>query len=130
MNHDNSSPSRSDPSTYLAVERTFLAWVRTGVAFMGFGFVVARFGFFLRELAMEHLTPKDPHAGFSLPVGIALIAVGIMVTLVAAIRHHRCTKALDHGEFREAFGVSFAYLVAGLLAGIGLAVAVYLTVLL
>ena len=130
MNQDQPSPSRSEPGTYLAVERTFLAWVRTGVALMGFGFVVARFGFFLRELAMERLTPKDPHAGFSLPVGITLIAAGILVTLVAAVRHHRYIKALDRGEFREAFGTGFALLVAGLLACVGLAVAVYLTVLL
>jgi len=97
---------------------------------MGFGFVVARFGLFLHELTLEKLAVKDPHAGFSLPVGITLIAVGIIVTLVAAIRHHRYIRALDRREFRRAFDTSFAFLVAGLLALIGLLVAIYLAGLL
>ena len=130
MNKEQPSRSPGDPGTYLAVERTFLAWVRTGIALMGFGFVVARFGLFLRELALEKLAVKDPHAGLSLPVGITLIAVGIAVTIVAAIRHQRYIRALDRGEFRRAFDTGFAFLVAGLLALIGLAVAVYLAVLL
>jgi len=130
MNKDNPPASTGDPRTYLAMERTFLAWVRTGVALMGFGFVVARFGLFLRELAIEKLTPRDPHASFSLPVGITLIAIGVIVTLVAAIRHHRYIRALDRGEFRRAFDTGFAFIVAGLLSLVGLAVAIYLAVLL
>ena len=114
----------------MAAERTFLAWIRTGIALMGFGFVVARFGLFLRELASNN-EPANPqhHATFSLPVGILLIALGIVVNVVAAIRHRRCVRALDRGEFRPAFGACFALSLAGLLALIGLAVAVYLAVL-
>jgi putative membrane protein len=130
MNKDQLPNSPGDPRTYLAIERTFLAWIRTGVALMGFGFVVARFGLFLRELTLEKLPVKDPHAGLSLPVGITLIAVGILVTIVAAIRYHRYIQALDRGEFRRAFDTGFSFLVAGLLALIGLAVAIYLAVFL
>jgi len=130
MNKNDLPGSPADPRTYLAIERTFLAWVRTGVALMGFGFVVARFGLFLRELALEKLAVKDPHAGFSLPVGITLIAAGIIVTLVAAVRHHRYIRALDRGEFRRAFDTGFAFLVAGLLVLIGLSVVIYLAALL
>lgn len=116
----------NDPGTYLAIERTFLAWTRTGVALMGFGFVVARFGLFLRELALEKITTNDPHAGFSLPVGIILIAAGIVVTAFAAVRQHRYICALDQGRFREAYGSRFGFLVAGLLSLVGLAIAIYL----
>lgn len=130
MNQEASPRPAGDPRAYLAVERTFLAWVRTGVALMGFGFVVARFGLFLHELAVEKLTVKDPHTGFSAPVGLALIGAGIVVTLVAAVRHHRHVRALDRGEFRRAFDTSFAYLVAGVLALIGLSVAIYLAAVL
>jgi uncharacterized membrane protein YidH (DUF202 family) len=56
-----------DPRTYMSAERTFLAWIRTGIALMGFGFVIARFG------------------GCPAPTGVALIAIGILVTVVAAI---------------------------------------------
>ena len=123
-----------DPRTYLAAERTFLAWLRTGIALMGFGFVVARFGLFLRELAATPLAGNQPavkleHASFSLPVGVLLIAMGILLMVVAAVRHQRFVKALDCGQFRQSFGSAFGFCLAGLLALIGLAVAVYLIVL-
>ena len=121
--------SHSDPRIYMAAERTFLAWIRTGIALMGFGFVVARFGLFLRELAANNEPAKMQHAGFSLPVGILLIALGIVVNVVAAIRHRRNVRNLDRGRFRQAFGSAFGLWLAGLLALIGLAVAVYLALL-
>jgi putative membrane protein len=124
-----SPASPSDPRIYMAAERTFLAWIRTGIALMGFGFVVARFGLFLRELAASNEPTQLPHAGFSLPAGILLIALGIMVNVVAAIRHRRCVRAIDRGQFRQTFGSAFGLWLAGLLALIGLAVAVYLAVL-
>lgn len=115
----------------MAAERTFLAWIRTGIAFMGFGFVVARFGLFLREIAQSNYMTVAQHGnGFSLPVGVALIVAGIMVNLIAAIRHDRYIKALDRGQFRQAYGLIFIFLIAGFLAIIGLAVAIYLAVLL
>ena len=119
-----------DPRTYLSAERTFLAWVRTGIALMGFGFVVARFGLFLQEwVAVNKTTPKLPHNGFSLPIGFTLIAIGILVNIATALRHHRQIQAIDRGEFREAYGSVFAFSVAGLLALTGLAVAIYLLTL-
>jgi putative membrane protein len=124
-----SPDSHSDPRIYMAAERTFLAWLRTGIALMGFGFVVARFGLFLRELAASNEPTKLPHSGFSLPVGILLIALGIIVNIVAAVRHRRCIRAIDRGEFRQTFGSAFGLWLAGLLALIGLTVAVYLAVL-
>jgi putative membrane protein len=115
-----------DPRTYMAAERTFLAWIRTGIALMGFGFVVARFGLFLQELARNKTMTADKHGGFSLPTGVALIAIGVLVTVTAAIRHHRQVQAIDRGEFRQAYGQTFAFSVAGILALTGLAVAIYL----
>ena len=123
--------SATDPRIYMAAERTFLAWIRTGIAFMGFGFVVARFGLFLREIALSNnMAAAQPSNGFSLPVGVALIVMGIVVNMVAAIRHHRYIKALDRGQFRQSYGSGFAFLMAALLAIIGVAVAVYLVVIL
>lgn len=118
--------STRDPRTYLAVERTFLAWIRTGVALMGFGFVIARFGLFLHELALQKAGSKALEGRFSIPAGIALIAVGILVSLAAAIRYHRYLRALDRGETRTAFDTGLAYLIAVLMALIGIAVVIYL----
>jgi inner membrane protein YidH len=128
MNETSDSPT--DPRIYMAAERTFLAWIRTGIAFMGFGFVVARFGLFLREIALtNNMTVAQHNNGFSMPVGVALIVAGILVNLIAAIRHHRYIKALDRGQFRQAYGSVFIFLIAGFLTIIGLAVAIYLAVL-
>jgi putative membrane protein len=122
--------SATDPRIYMAAERTFLAWIRTGIAFMGFGFVVARFGLFLREMALGNNATVARHDNdFSLPVGIALIVAGVMVNLIAVLRHHRYIKALDQGQFRPAYRLVFTFLIAGFLAIIGLAVTIYLAVL-
>jgi len=121
--------SQGDPRTFMAAERTFLAWLRTGIALMGFGFVVARFGLFLRELAASKELANAPGAGFSLPVGVLLICLGILVMVVSAIRHHRYLRAIQTGQFQKNFGSTFAFWLAGLLAVIGLAVTVYLAVL-
>jgi len=126
-----SHDSSADPRIYMAAERTFLAWIRTGVAFMGFGFVVARFGLFLREIALKNnMTVVQHNDSFSLPVGIALIVAGIIINLISAIRHHRCVKTLDRGQFKHEHGLTFIFFIAGFLAIIGLALAVYLAVLL
>ena len=128
MNEKQDLPT--DPRIYMAAERTFLAWIRTGIALMGFGFVVARFGLFLREIALgNNVTVPRHNNGLSLPIGIGLIVASIMVIVIAAIRHHRYIKALDRGQFRQAYGAIFTFLVAGFLAIIGIAVAVYLAAL-
>jgi putative membrane protein len=116
-----------DPRVYMAAERTFLAWIRTGVALMGFGFIVARFGLFLRELTLIDKVSPPSGTRFSLPIGIALIVLGIVTTIVAGIRHCRYIKAIDQGQFRGAFGSAFAFSIAALLAVIGLGMAIYLT---
>lgn len=118
--------AEQDPRIYMAAEWTFLAWIRTGVAMMGFGFVVARFGFFLREIANQQMPEASTRFGVSLPIGIALISVGIAVIFVSMIRHRRYIEAIDRNDFRSAFGSQFAMIISGLLCLVGIAMAVYL----
>lgn len=127
-----------DPRIYMAAERTFLAWLRSSIALMAFGFVISRFGLFLRMLAATRTdghqqgsaaTTTEGHeqgSGASLAVGMALIAVGIVVTIVAAVRHRRYVRAIDEGHFRSAFGSTFAFAIAGLLALVGFGMALLL----
>lgn len=112
-----------DPRVYMAAERTFLAWLRTGLALTGFGFVVARFGLFLGEVPG---TPPEPAPDLSLPLGIALVLLGTVVTVVSAVRHRRYVRAIDDGRFRPAYGSGFAIGLAVLLAVVGVVMTLHL----
>ncbi len=96
---------------HMANERTFLAWVRTSIGVMAFGFVVERFAFFLRQLVYysEHLgringragfSIKTPKAGYSAVLGIALVAFGMLMTLLAFIRFLKVRRQIDEGTYR------------------------------
>lgn len=118
------SPER-DPRIYFAAERTLLAWIRTGLAMMGFGFVVARFGLFLRELAAARGEDVASVGGGSLWAGTALVVVGVIVNVHAAIAHTQFAARFRRGE-AELHDSRFAVIVASVLAAVGFAMAVYL----
>jgi putative membrane protein len=86
-------------SDHLANERTFLAWIRTSISVIGLGFVVAKFSVWLRQLAIRFDTQiRVQHTGLSLPLGIGMMAVGGMLTVIAALRYRRVSKAIEDGE--------------------------------
>jgi putative membrane protein len=120
-------PSNLDPRVLLASERTLLAWIRTGLAMMGFGFVVARFGLFLRELAPTNAAPPDPnHLRVSQWVGTALILLGVLVNVLAAVQHARFVRRYARGEAMRPRAVSLGTVLAAVLALLGAALAAYL----
>src|ERR1700704_5272211 len=94
-----SENSDKDPRVYFAAERTLLAWIRTGLAMMGFGFVVARFGLFLRELQASHKGEFVPPTHGSLWFGTALVLMGVIVNLLAALQHTRLVRQLRTGTW-------------------------------
>ncbi len=117
---------RASLSDYLAAERTLLAWIRTGLALMGFGFVVARFGLFLQEFqAIQHALPAQSY-GLSLWFGTALIAVGVLVNVLAGLRHVLLVRELDRGETIRSRRSIQPVAIAFFLALVGLAMAIYL----
>jgi putative membrane protein len=119
---------KRDPRFYLAAERTFLAWMRTGLALMGFGFVVARFGFFLKEFQLvEHEASQHP-TGFSVVFGTALVVIGTLMNIAAAVEHVQTVRKIRNGEIfgRPSY---HAILIALILTIVGTAMAVYLVLL-
>ena len=129
QNPTNEVPKERDPRVYFAAERTFLAWIRTGLALMGFGFVVARFGLFLRELSMRNSQPSQISAhttGPSLWLGTALVIVGVIVNLSAALTHIREVKELRAGTWAAGRTSKTAVTLALLLSAAGIGLAVYL----
>src|SRR5215472_16669359 len=86
---------------HLAAERTFLAWIRTSISVISLGFVVAKFGVWLRELS-ERLNPgASPHkTSASLPMGVALMAFGGGLALLALWHFHLVNLSIAQGRVR------------------------------
>lgn len=124
----NLPPVVLDPSNetrareHLANERTLLAWVRTAVALMGLGFVVARFGIFLRQLSLESglTVTSEPFLSISRPLGLFLVAGGIIAMALSTVRFFRARAQIEAGRFEpEAFS-EIVVVALTLLSGAGL----------
>jgi len=120
---------QDDPRIYFAAERTLLAWLRTGLGLMGVGFAVARFGLFLRQIQAAQPNATGHTLGLSLWAGVALVALGVIVNLSAALRHVQLVRLLSAGTWQPGKVSATAVALALVLAAIGIAMAVYLVVM-
>src|SRR5487761_1012551 len=86
---------------HLANERTFLAWIRTSISIIVFGFVVAKFGITLRQfLRLQGQAGQE--SGLSLGIGIAFMAMGVFMALVALLRYRITLRRLETDQFKPA----------------------------
>jgi putative membrane protein len=116
-------PAEQDPRVYFAAERTFLAWIRTGLGLMGIGFAVSRFG--LLTAAESHLPTRT--TGLSLWSGVALVLLGVIVTLSSVLRHIQLIHELSSGTWQPGRISRDAVILGLILAAVGIGMAIYLT---
>jgi putative membrane protein len=122
-------PPIGEPRIYLAAERTFLAWVRTALALMGFGFVIARFALFMRELAAVQGGRPQAYPTFSPALGFVMVCLGVIVIVVAPIRHLAYIRALERGVTNPPLRIPLSLVVAVTLALVGVAIAIHILIL-
>ncbi len=91
---------------YLANERTFLAWIRTSIAVIALGFIIARFSVWLRELAVVAGSQGiPPGQGVSLIIGLAMMAFGALLALLALLRFRSVNREIERDEVRADRGL-------------------------
>jgi putative membrane protein len=114
-------------SDHAANERTFLAWVRTAIAVMAFGFVIERFDLFLQVMASQTQRQVGPHSQtFANVAGLAFIAIGVAIIVVAGFRFARTTKELETDDEVPSTGARFDVALAGLIGLLGISLFLYL----
>jgi putative membrane protein len=120
-------PEEKKAGELLANERTFLAWVRTSIAVISLGFVVAKFGLWFGELA-QRVNPQleSVRTGASIPTGLAMIAFGGVLTVLAAWRFHVVNRNIERGEVKADRGL--VILITALVALLSLVMIAYMLV--
>lgn len=111
---------------HLANERTFLAWVRTSIALMAFGFVVVKFALFVKQVAFIVGEKQGdivlPNKNYSAILGIALVAIGVLMALFSYIRYKSIEKQLLANTYSPSSKISVLFTFAIILIGLFLIV--------
>jgi putative membrane protein len=82
--------------TSLALDRTTLAWIRTALTFATFGFGMV--GFF-RATVQATQTEQAVHLHqAAIRMGVALVLIGLVSTILAALSHWITLRRLRRGE--------------------------------
>ena len=116
-------------SDHAANERTFLAWVRTAIAVTAFGFLVERFDLFLAVMAPSSAAGKSMihRSAFGREAGLILIAAGVAIATLAALRFVRTAREIDDTKIVPGTGSRLDIALAALLALLGVALFFYLS---
>jgi putative membrane protein len=113
----------NDPRVFFAAERTLLAWSRTSLTLMAFGFVIERFGLFI-HLLMPSVARLQK--GVSFWVGIAFVLLGAGASVFANVQYRKVLKTLRPVEIPNRYNVNGGVVTNYIVAGLGLALTIYL----
>jgi putative membrane protein len=117
-----------DPRVYFAAERTLLAWIRTGLGLMGVGFAVSRFGIFLRQLRATETHTPIRGSDVSVWSGVVIVLIGVVILWSSITQHLALIRELRTGTWLPGRVSRNALVLAALLIAVGLAMAIYLTI--
>ena len=93
-------PAGSHATEFLANERTFLAWIRTSIAVIALGFAGTKVDMALGTLLRGSGSNRWQEAVASVPVGVAMIAFGGLLAVLAALRYHVVNRQIERGRVR------------------------------
>jgi putative membrane protein len=114
-------PEEKRATEYLANERTFLAWIRTSIAIVSIGFALTRLSL---GWSTESVRLKFGSSGTSFTMGIALMAFGALLAILAVWRYQVVNRAIDEGRVKADRGLIF--LVTGLVVFISVGAIAYM----
>ena len=98
----NEVKKQGSASDHLANERTFLAWIRTSIGIMAFGFVVVKFSLFVKQISILVGKPEEvPHRGYSVIIGIILVAAGALTCVLSYFKFKQTEKVLNQGNYKN-----------------------------
>jgi putative membrane protein len=115
-----SVPEDKQATEFLANERTFLAWIRTSVAIISLGFVIAKFRIWLQDIGKaESASAPSPKLGESFAIGIGMMALGGLLTVLAAWRYHAVNRQIENGKVTADRGlIAFVTILVAVLAAV------------
>jgi putative membrane protein len=115
-----SVPEDKRATELLANERTFLAWIRTSVSIISLGFVIAKFRIWLQDIAKAGSVSTPPSKlGESFQIGIGMMALGGLLTVLAAWRYHVVNRQIENGKVTADRGlIVFVTILVAVLAGV------------
>lgn len=110
--------------TRLAYDRTLMSWIRTATSLITFGFSIYKFF----QIEAQRSAVVNTRMVGPREVAIMMIVIGLISLLLATIAHSRELRALKADYPNAKIPPSFARLIAGLIAILGVtafAVAVF-----
>jgi putative membrane protein len=102
----------------LALDRTTLAWIRTALTFATFGF--GMIGFFRAMVQTAHTEEAVRLHQGAIRMGVALVVIGMVATILAAISHWISLRRLRRGEQLSVTQWPLTIAIAVLMAILGL----------